>query len=83
MLADELIGKFRSECQVKDETCLPVESAILYAERFQHKSKGFYRFHQIPPKTEQAIMLMVTHVAKSNADDCIWSKVDSLLRFNI
>ncbi len=82
MLANELIDKL---CFVKHTGTIDssiIESAILYAERFQHMPKGFYNTHQIPPKTVQAIILIVVHMT-SNSNYSIWNKVDALLRFNI
>lgn len=76
MLTDELMTKIDSI-----DTSI-VKSAIIYAERFQHKPNGFYRTHHIPPKTEQAILLIIEHF-NNNENYVIWSKVDSLLRFNM
>jgi len=83
MLADKLIAKLCSENRINKNPCSNAESAILYAERFQQKPKGFYNTHQIPPKTEQAIMLMVERIANSTVDENMWNKVESLLHFNI
>lgn len=83
MLAKELIDTLCLGNHVYAIDCSIVESAILYAERFQHKPRGFYNTHQIPPKTEQAIILIVVHIANLNSDDRIWNKVDALLRFNV
>lgn len=82
MLANELIDTFCFVKHIDTLDSLIIKSAILYAEHFQHKPKGFYNTHQIPPKTEQAIILIVVHMT-SNSDYSIWNKVDALLRFNI
>ena len=60
-----------------------VNSAILYAEKYQNKDVGFYLNHPIPPKTEQAIILLVSYLLGIFHDDSIWSNVNILLRFNM
>ncbi len=82
MFAKELKNKLSLEKDITIEQYHIIESAILYAERFQHKPIGYYNAHQIPPKTEQAITLIVKHII-SNPDNCMWNKIDSLLMFNI
>lgn len=82
MLANEIISKICLEKDMPIEHISIIKSAILYAERFQHKSIGYYQSHQIPPKTEQAIVLIVEHII-SNSNECVWNKINSLLRFNM
>ena len=83
MLANELIRVLQLEAQTDIYERSQVELAILYAEHFQHKPKGFYKTHQIPPKTEQAIKLIVKNMTKSIIEDSVWIKAESLLRFNL
>lgn len=84
MFAPELIDLLLSDHVTSNEHLLPkIESAIEYAEKYQHKSTGFYHMHHIPPKTQEAISLLVEYLAGTITDDSIWNNIHSLLRFNV
>ncbi|MEG1271555.1 MAG: head-tail connector protein, partial [Ruthenibacterium sp.] len=35
-----------------------ITAATAYAESYQHLTEGFYTLHQMPPTTEQAVILL-------------------------
>lgn len=79
---DELIKRF-------------ILSAIAYAESYQHVEEGAYLKEQIPPTTEQAIIMLSSHFYESrdgstagfyndnvNASNQVWNTVNLLLRMD-
>ncbi|MDE5852884.1 MAG: head-tail connector protein, partial [Oscillospiraceae bacterium] len=51
----------------KDDNLLQsyIKAAVSYAESYQHLAKGFYTDNPIPPTTEQAIIMLVSHFYES------------------
>lgn len=70
-------------------------AAISYAESYQHIPTGTYRVDPMPPTTEQAVIMLVTHFYESRdgstggffsdnvqAGQQVWHTVDLLLRLD-
>lgn len=79
---DELLGTF-------------ITTAISYAESYQHLEKDYYSTHQMSPTTEQAVVMLSTHLYESRdgstggffADNVqaaqqTWTTVNLLLRLD-
>lgn len=69
--------------------------ALSYAESYQHMDSGYYSEHEIPPTTEQAVIMLASNFYESrdgstggffadsvNASKQIWETVNLLLRFD-
>jgi len=84
MVASELIEFALANYETTNETIfLKVEAAIEYAEKYQSKQNRYYYSHEIPPKTQEAIMLLTQYLNEATLNDSIWNSIHSLLRFNI
>jgi hypothetical protein len=72
-----------------------VAAAINYAESYQHISVGFYADNPVPPTTEQAVIMLSSHLYESRdgstggffADNVaagrqVWDTVNTLLRLD-
>lgn len=72
-----------------------ITAAISYAESYQHISKGTYSQLDMPPTTEQAVIMLVSHFYESRdgstggffadnvkASQQAWDTVNLLLRLN-
>jgi len=72
-----------------------ITAAISYAERIQKLPDGFYTTEAMPPTTEQAVVMLVSHFYESRdgstggffgdnveAAKQVWDTVDRLLRLN-
>lgn len=72
-----------------------ITAAVSYAESFQHLCSGYYSDHAIPPTTEQAIVMLVSHFYESRdgatggffndnpqAGQQVWNTVNLLLRLD-
>ena len=72
-----------------------IAAAISYAESYQHLSEGVYSLSDMPPTTEQAVIMLVSHFYESrdgstggffadnvNAGQQVWNTVNLLLRLN-
>ena len=70
-------------------------TALSYAESYQHIDAGYYSENEIPPTTEQAIIMLASHFYESrdgstagffsdnvNASSQVWNTVNSLLRLD-
>ncbi|MDE5600400.1 MAG: head-tail connector protein [Oscillospiraceae bacterium] len=81
----------------KDDNLLQsyIKAAVSYAESYQHLAKGFYTDNPIPPTTEQAIIMLVSHFYESRdgstggfyadsvqAGGQVWNTVNLLLRLD-
>lgn len=79
---DELIERF-------------IAAAISYAESYQHLPEGYYANTQMPPTTEQAIIMLSSHFYESRdgstggffadnvqAGQQVWNTVNLLLRLD-
>ena len=69
--------------------------AISYAESYQHIEEGFYKENTMPPTTEQAVIMLVSHFYESRdgstggffadntqASSQVWNTVNLLLRLD-
>ncbi len=72
-----------------------ITASISYAESYQHLESGFYSTNEIPPTTEQAVIMLSSHFYESrdgstggffadsiNASKQIWNTVNLLLRLD-
>lgn len=72
-----------------------ITAAVSYAESYQHISEGFYSDNDMPPTTEQAVIMLVSHFYESRdgstggffadnvqAGQQVWNTVNLLLRLN-
>ena len=83
MLLQELIEKHIAETTFDSmEFCTLINRTINYVEVFQRKPIGYYRTHNIPPKTEQAIELILLNIDNLDIKNSLWNSINSLLLFN-
>ena len=72
-----------------------ITTAVSYAESYCHLPDGYYTVNQMPPTTEQAVIMLVTHFYESRdgstggffADNVqagaqVWKTVNLLLNLN-
>lgn len=72
-----------------------IRAAISYAEGFQHKKVGTYESVDMPPTTEQAVIMLSSHLYESRdgstggyfsdgvaASQQVWTAVNNLLRLD-
>ena len=72
-----------------------ISAAISYAESYQHLTEGHYSENQMPPTTEQAVVMLSSHFYESrdgstggffadnvNAGQQVWNTVNLLLRLD-
>ena len=72
-----------------------IGAAVKYAESYQHLSEDFYANHQMPPTTEQAVVMLSSHFHESrdgstggffsdsvNAGRQVWNTVNLLLQLD-
>ena len=72
-----------------------ITAAVSYAESYQHISEGYYKENPMPPTTEQAVIMLVSHFYESrdgstggffadstNAAQQVWNTVNLLLRLD-
>lgn len=72
-----------------------ITSATSYAEGFQHLNSGYYSENEMPPSTEQAIIMLASHFYESRdgstggffgdnvqAGEQVWTTINMLLRLN-
>lgn len=72
-----------------------ITAAISYAESYQHIEAGFYSENQMPPTTEQAVIMLSSHFYESRdgstggffadnvqAGQQVWNTVNLLLRLD-
>ena len=70
-------------------------TSLSYAESYQHIDAGYYSENEIPPTTEQAIIMLASHFYESrdgstagffsdnvNASSQVWNTVNLLLRLD-
>ena len=70
-----------------------ITAAVSYAEIHQHITTGWYATHPLPPTTEQAVIMLASHLYESRdgstggffadsvqAGKASWDTVDRLLR---
>ena len=81
----------------KDDELLEsyISAAVAYAERYQHIPEGTYSDEVMPPTTEQAIVMLASHLYESRdgstggffgdnvqAGQQVWNTVNLLLRLD-
>ncbi|MEA4973576.1 MAG: head-tail connector protein [Candidatus Metalachnospira sp.] len=72
-----------------------ITAAVSYAESYQHIEKGYYTDNQMPPTTEQAVIMLTSHFYESRdgstggffadnvqAGEQVWNTVNLLLRLD-
>ena len=72
-----------------------ITAAVSYAESYQHIAAGFYAAHDMPPTTEQAVIMLSSHFYESRdgstggffsdnvqAGQQVWNTVNLLLRLD-
>jgi len=72
-----------------------IVTAVSYAESYQHLIKDFYTDNQLPPTTEQAVIMLSSHFYESRdgstggfysdnvqASQQVWNTVNLLLRLD-
>ncbi len=72
-----------------------INAAVSYAESYQHLERDFYSENEMPPTTEQAVIMLASHFYESrdgstggffadntNAAQQVWNTVNLLLRLD-
>lgn len=72
-----------------------ISAAVSYAESYQHIEAGYYSTHDMPPTTEQAVIMLSSHFYESRdgstggffadrpeAARLVWNTVNLLLRLD-
>ena len=72
-----------------------ITAAVSYAESYQHVPEGYYREHDLPATTEQAVIMLASHFYESRdgstggffadnvqAGQQVWNTVNLLLRLD-
>lgn len=72
-----------------------ITAAVSYAESYQHLTEGYYAENQMPPTTEQAVVMLSSHFYESRdgstggffadnvqAGQQVWNTVNLLLRLD-
>jgi len=99
-LLDDLLPKVKAnlilEHSADDELLLGIlRAAVSYAESYQHIPEGFYLENAMPPTTEQAVIMLSSHLYESRdgstggffadnvqAGQQVWNTVNLLLRLD-
>lgn len=97
---DELLSKVKQNLILEhdeDDALLKnyITAAVAYAESYQHRSAGYYSENAMPPTTEQAVIMLVSHFYESRdgstggffadnvqAGQQAWNTVNLLLRLD-
>ena len=97
---NELLNKVKANLiltHTADDTLLLgyITAAINYAESYQHLDAGFYSVNEMPPTTEQAVIMLASHFYESRdgstggffadnvqAGQQAWNTVNLLLRLD-
>ena len=97
---DELLTKVRQNLILEHEADDPllkgyITAAISYAESYQHIPAGTYAKTEMPPTTEQAVIMLASHFYESRdgstggffgdnvqAGQQVWNTVNLLLRLD-
>ncbi|MGI5964061.1 MAG: head-tail connector protein [Lawsonibacter sp.] len=74
---------------------LYISASVSYAESYQHLTANYYTDHQMPPTTEQAVIMLSSHFYESRdgstggffadsiqAGQQVWNTVNTLLRLD-
>ena len=99
-LLDNLLPKVKANLILEhdaDDELLQgiVSAAVSYAESYQHVAEGFYADNAMPPTTEQAVVMLSSHLYESRdgstggffadnvqAGQQVWNTVNLLLRLD-
>ncbi len=95
-LLDKVKANLILEHSAEDELLqMYITAAVKYAESYQHLTENFYTENQMPPTTEQAVIMLSSHFYESRdgstggffsdnvqASQQIWNVVNMLLRLN-
>ena len=99
-LLDNLLPKVKANLILEhdaDDELLQgiVSAAVSYAESYQHGAEGFYADNAMPPTTEQAVVMLSSHLYESRdgstggffadnvqAGQQVWNTVNLLLRLD-
>ena len=97
---DELLTKVKQNLILEHEADDPllkcfIAAAISYAESYLHIPEGHYRNNRMPPTTEQAVIMLSSHLYESRdgstggffadnvqAGQQVWNTVNMLLRLD-
>lgn len=97
---DELLEKVKANLILEhdaDDNLLRgfIRAAVSYAESYQHIPEGHYSEHDMPPTTEQAVIMLSSHFYESRdgstggffadsvqAGQQVWNTVNLLLRLD-
>ncbi len=97
---NELLNKVKENLildhEVDDELLQRlIATSVSYAESYQHLEENFYSSNEIPPTTEQAIIILTSHFYESrdgstagffgdnvNASKQVWETVNRLLQLD-
>ncbi len=100
MHTEELLAKVKQNLildHAEDDTLLRgyIIAAISYAESYQHLDEGYYETETMPTTTEQAIIMLASHLYESRdgstggffadnvqAGQQVWNTVNLLLRLD-
>ncbi len=98
--ASELLDKVKSNLIIshnEDDELIEsyITAAVSYAESYQHIEEGYYTEHDMPPTTEQAVIMLASHFYESRdgstggffadnvqAGQQTWNTVNLLLRLD-
>ena len=97
---DELLDKVKQNLILEheaDDSLLKgfITAAVSYAESYQHIPEGYYSKNDMPPTTEQAVIMLSSHFYESRdgstggffadnvqAGQQVWNTVNLLLRLD-
>ena len=97
---DELLDKVKQNLILEheaDDSLLKgfITAAVSYAESYQHITEGYYSEIDMPPTTEQAVIMLASHFYESRdgstggfiadnvqASQQVWNTVNMLLRLD-
>lgn len=100
MASEQLLTKVKKNLILThnaDDTLLGgyIDSAVSYAEGYQHINAGYYQNNPMSPHTEQAVIMLASHFYESrdgstggffadstNAAVQVWNAVNTLLRID-
>lgn len=100
MMMNELLQKVKANLILahdEDDELLEsfITAAVSYAESYQHVPERYYESNQMPPTTEQAVIMLSSHFYESrdgstggffadntNAAQQVWNTVNLLLRLD-
>jgi len=100
MVIEDLLPKVKANLILRhdedDDLLLNIiRAAVSYAESYQHIAEGYYSENVMPPTTEQAIIMLSSHLYESRdgstagfftdnvaAGQQVWNTVNTLLRLD-